>query len=73
VKCCQSYAEPWRTIIALVKAAKVMTIAAMPTHTPVREAGELSSTRVWPPVVGRPNPPPPEDGGTPSFVSFGGS
>ena len=60
VKCCQSYEEPSRTIIALVKAAKVIVMAAMPAQTPVREAGELSSIFVLPPADGTPDRPPPE-------------
>jgi hypothetical protein len=37
-KCRQSIAEPCRTTMALVNAAKVMLMAATPTQTPVREA-----------------------------------
>ena len=60
--------------MALVKAAKVMTMDAIPTQTPVRDAGELSSTRIRPARPGRrDHPPPEEDGGSPSLVSFGGS
>src|SRR5579862_2736394 len=64
VKCCQSFEPPWRTIIALVKAANVMVMAARPTHTPVRDAGELSSTERSPPVTGgrARHPPLPDDG-----------
>ena len=60
-KCCQSYEEPSRTIIALVKAAKVIVMAAIPTQTPVWEAGELSSIFVLPPADGTPDRPPPDD------------
>jgi hypothetical protein len=59
-------------IIALVKAAKVIVMAAIATQTPVREAGELSSTFSLPPTDGRPAHPPPEDEGFISSVSFGG-
>jgi len=52
--------EPWRTTMALVKAAKVMVIAAIPTHTPVLEAGELSSTARELPLAGIKLPFPPE-------------
>jgi hypothetical protein len=64
VKCCQSVELPWRTIMALVNAAKVMVIAASPTHTPVREAGELSSTERKFPIPGGSalQPPTPDDG-----------
>ena len=44
VKCCQSVDPPYRTIMALVKAANVIVIAAKPTQIPVRDAGEVSST-----------------------------
>src|SRR5438045_2175093 len=43
VNVCQSVEDPLRTINALVKAAKVMPIVAMPTHIPVDAgAGECS-------------------------------
>ncbi len=50
--------------MALVNAAKVMVIAASPTHTPVRDAGELSSTeRNFPNPGGIAlQPPTPDDG-----------
>jgi hypothetical protein len=72
VKCRQSVELPWHTIIALVKAAKVMVIAAKPTQIPVREAGELSSTeRSFPVEGGRSRHLPPCDGGR--DLCFGGS
>ena len=46
--------------MALVKAAKVMVIAASPTQTPVLEAGELSSTARKLPLPGIRLPFPPE-------------
>src|SRR5271167_3212344 len=62
VKCRQSSEEPWRTTIALVKAAKVIVIAASATQMPVLEAGELSSTAGKLPVEGvRPCHPPSSD------------
>jgi hypothetical protein len=39
VKGCQSLEEPLRTISALVKAANVIAIAAIPTQMPVEAGG----------------------------------
>src|SRR5436853_3044206 len=44
-KCRQSFPDPWRTIIALVNAAKVMVIAASATQMPVLEAVDSRATR----------------------------
>src|ERR1700733_8848800 len=60
LKCCQSGEAPWRTIRALVKAAKVMVMAARPTQMPVLAGGgEESFTRRKSPLVGARFCPPP--------------
>ncbi|MGC1202253.1 MAG: hypothetical protein WA879_11950, partial [Candidatus Acidiferrales bacterium] len=50
-KCCQSVLAPSRTIMALVKAANVIEIAATPIQTPVSDRSGLGAVTV-------PGPPP---------------
>src|SRR6266404_9496020 len=77
VKCRQSDAPPWRTIRALVKAAKLMVMAAKPTQMPVLAGGgEESLTRRKSPSAGTRfrQPPFPEPWlGKRSASIFGGS
>src|SRR6266849_2941999 len=74
--CCKG-AVPWRTIMALVKAAKLMVMAAKPTQMPVLAGGgEESLTRRKSPLAGTRflQPPFPEPWlGKRSGSIFGGS
>jgi len=57
--CRQSKEAPWRTINALVKAAKDMQIAAMPTQIALEDgAGENWSTALRLPSAGMKSCPP---------------
>src|SRR5229473_6555899 len=77
VKCRQSDAPPWRTIRALVKAAKLMVMAAKATQMPVLAGGgEESLTLRKSPLAGTifRQPPLPEPWlGRRSCSIFGGS
>jgi hypothetical protein len=49
---CDHSPEPWRTKSALVKAAKDMMMAKMPTQIPLREASTWPATRVGAGIFG---------------------